>query len=437
MFAVTDLSAAVTRLADAQARIADPALEGGTVFTEIFPTSAGTEAELSDARFREGASRGALDGRIVSIKALVDVAGYTTRAGTKVLRGQPPAIADAPLLARLRAAGSVIVGRTVMTEFAFSAVGLNPHDGTAGNPFDRSLIAGGSSTGAAVSVAADMAEIAIGSDTGGSIRIPAALCGITGFKPTSGQVPTEGVFPLSPTLDVIGPLARNVRDCADTFAILTGAAPRPLPRLAASDVRITRLSGRLVDDSEPAVASAIDAAYARITVRGITVADGDIEAELDLMAQLDGIGFFPAVELAATLKSLGFSSLDGIDPRTAARITAGEGVLAVDYLTMQARRRSIIAQMDARLGSGEILAMPTVPITAVPIASVEDPAEFHRVNGLLLRNTRVGNLFDLPSISLPVPTTGAPVGLMLMAGRGQDERLLAVASVIEAALAAD
>lgn len=433
---MTDLSSAVERLAEAQARIADPDLQGATVFTETFAASARVAAEQSDGRALENTLRGALDGRIVSIKALIDVAGFRTRAGTKVLRDQPPAQRDAPVLARLREAGSVIIGRTVMTEFAFSAVGLNPHDGTAGNTVDRTLIAGGSSTGAAVSVAANMAEIAIGSDTGGSIRIPAALCGITGFKPTSGRVPTEGVFPLSPTLDVIGPLARSVRDCADTFAILAGKIPHPLPDLPASEVTITRLSGRIVDDAEPAVASAIDAAYGRIATRGITVVDGDIEAELDLMAQLDGIGFFPAVELAGTLKSLGFSSLEGIDPRTAARITAGQGVLAVDYLVMLARRRAIMAAMDARLDGGEILALPTVPITAVPIASVEDPAEFHRVNGLLLRNTRVGNLFDLPSISLPVPTTGAPVGLMLMAGRGQDERLLAVAGAIEAALVA-
>lgn len=432
---MTELSAAVERLAQAEARIADPAMEGGTVFTETLGASAIVEAEQSDARRATGAARGPLDGRILSIKALIDVAGHVTRAGTRILRDQTPAERDAPLLSRLRAAGGVIIGRTVMTEFAFSAVGLNPHDGTPGNPYDRTLIAGGSSTGAAISVASDMAEIAIGSDTGGSIRIPAALCGITGFKPTSGQVPTDGVFPLSPTLDVIGPLARSVRDCADTFTVLRGGVPRPMSSLSASEVRITRLSGRLVDDAARDVADAIHAAYGRIAGSGVTIEDGDIEAELDLMAQLDGIGFFPAVELAGTLKSLGFSKLEGIDPRTAARITAGQSVLAVDYLVMQARRRAIMAAMDVRLAGGEILALPTVPITAVPIANVEEPAEFHRVNGLLLRNTRVGNLFDLPSISLPVPTTGAPVGLMLMAGRGQDERLLAVASVIEASFA--
>ncbi len=312
------ISAAADRLEAALTRIADPALEGETVFTDTFAESARAEATASDQRNAAGASHGPLDGRIVSVKALCDIAGLPTTAGTSVLRGQPPATRDAVAVERLKIAGGVVVGRTVMTEFAFSAVGLNPHDGTPGNPYDRTRIAGGSSTGAAISVAAGMAEIALGSDTGGSIRIPAALCGVTGFKPTSGQAPLDGVFPLSPTLDTLGPIARTVRDCADTFAILKGASPTDLASLAPSDIRITRLSGRLVDDAEPVVAAALDAAFATLSARGVNVMSGNIEAELDLMATLDGIGFFPAVELAATLKMLGFTSLDGIDPRTAA-----------------------------------------------------------------------------------------------------------------------
>lgn len=428
---MTNVPSAILRLEDALSRIADPALEGATVFTEVFEERARADAAGSDRRVADGACRGPLDGRLVSVKALCDIAGLTTTSGTKVLRGQPPATRDAVAVERLRDAGGVIVGRTVMTEFAFSAVGLNPHDGTPGNPYDRTRIAGGSSTGAAISVAAGMAEIALGSDTGGSIRIPAALCGVTGFKPTSGQVPLDGIFPLSPTLDVLGPIARSVRDCADTFAVLKGETPAPLPRLEPSRIRITRLSGRLVEDVEPVVRDALDAAFAKLVRQGIDVVPGDIEAELDRMATLDGIGFFPAVELAATLKMLGMTSLDGIDPRTVARITSGQGVLAVDYLAMKARRRDIIAEMDARLAAGEILALPTVPITAARIADVEDPAAFHRVNGLLLRNTRVGNLFDLPAISLPVQSKGAPVGLMLMAGRGQDAHLLKAAAMVE------
>lgn len=422
------------RLARALGRIADPALQGDIVFTRTFDATAHTEASAADRRYVAGTRLGPLDGRIISVKALLDIEGQTTAAGTAVLRDTPAASADALAVSRLREAGSVIIGRTVMTEFAFSAVGLNAHDGTPGNPFDRRLIAGGSSTGAAISVAADMAEIAIGSDTGGSIRIPAALCGITGFKPTSGQVPTDGVFPLSPTLDVIGPLARTVRDCADTFAILCGRTATALPEWLPGDIRLTRLSGRLVDDAEPAVATAIDAGFARLARAGMTIEPGEIEAELDLLAGLDAIGLFPAVELAAALKMLGFTSLDGIDPRVAARITAGQSILAVDYIAMQARRRQIIAIMDRRLATGEILALPTVPITAAAIEAVEDPAQFHRVNGLLLRNPRVGNLFDLPAISLPVPTSGAPVGLMLMAGRGRDAELLGVAAAVERAL---
>src|SRR6266702_2587731 len=213
------------RLEQALAKIADPKGEGARACLTVYMDAARAAADAADARAKAGISLGSLDGTIVSIKDLFDVAGEPTRAGSKILANAAPAKADAPVVSRLRAAGAVIVAKTNMTEFAFSGVGLNPHYGTPGNPADRTRIPGGSSSGAAVAVADGMCEIAIGSDTGGSTRIPAALCGIVGFKPSRQRVPTAGAFPLSYTLDSVGPIARTVADCAVADAVMAGEDP--------------------------------------------------------------------------------------------------------------------------------------------------------------------------------------------------------------------
>src|SRR6266567_1268892 len=210
------------RLEQALAKIADPKGEGARACLTVYMDAARAAADAADARAKAGISLGSLDGTIVSIKDLFDVAGEPTRAGSKILANAAPAKADAPVVRRLRAGGAVIVAKTNMTEFAFSGIGHNPHYGTPGNPADRSRIPGGSSSGAAVAVADGMCEIAIGTDTGGSTRIPAALCGIVGFKPSQQRVPTQGAFPLSFTLDSIGPMARRVADCAAADAVMAG-----------------------------------------------------------------------------------------------------------------------------------------------------------------------------------------------------------------------
>jgi len=431
---MADTASSEARLDAALARIADPCLGGSTVMLQTFPDEGRRAARAADRRAALGGTLGPLDGRIVSVKGLFDLAGEVTTAGSDVLRTQPAADVDAVAVSRLRAAGAVIVGRTHMTEFAFSAVGVNPHDGDPGNPHDRTRICGGSSSGAAISVVDGMAEIALGSDTGGSIRIPAALCGTVGFKPSSGVVPTTGAFSLSSTLDVVGPLARSVADCAATDAVLRGIAPSALPSLALAGISFTISHGRLMDDAEPAVREAFFAAVEKLRAKGAAVRDGSIEAELDAMAALDRIGVFTATELIATLADMGLTDLSGVDPRTRARIEGGRALAAADYVRMQRQRSGLIALMAARLASGEVLLLPTVPILAPPLAAMAEPAEFHRANGLLLRNTRVGNLFDLPAISLPLPVRGLPVGMMLMGRRGDDRRLLAIAAAVERAL---
>jgi len=224
------------RLEEALGRIANPNGEGERTCLTVYAETARIAADAADTRARAGLSLGPLDGMIVSIKDWFDVAGEPTRAGSKVLANAAPAAADAVVVRRLRAAGTVIVAKTNMPEFAASGLGLNPHYGTPGNPADRSRIPGGSSSGAAVAVADDMCEIAIGSDAGGSARIPAAMCGIVGFKPSKRRVPTEGMFPLSYTFDSVAPLARSVAACADADAVMAAEeaqslAPAPLDGL--------------------------------------------------------------------------------------------------------------------------------------------------------------------------------------------------------------
>ncbi|PGH57518.1 amidase [Azospirillum palustre] len=427
-------ASACDRLEAALSRIADPERQGAMVFTEIYAEEARSAAAASDRRAAAGRSLGPLDGRIVSVKALFDVAGDATAAGSAILRGRPATGRDARAVARLRAAGAVIVGRTHMTEFAFSAVGINPHYGNPGNPHDRSRVPGGSSSGAAISVIDGMAEIALGSDTGGSLRIPAALSGAVGFKPSAGRLPSDGAFPLSPTLDAIGPITATVADAALLDSILSDGNPAPLAPLSLAGQSFLVARGRLFDGTEPAVAAAFEAALDRLRAAGAQVVDGSIEAELDALAELDRIGVFTAIELAATLADLGITALDGIDPKTRARIEAGGKAPAADYVRMQNRRAALIRLMDERLTRHPVLLLPTVPMTAPTIADVLDDAAFHHVNLALLRNTRVANLFDLPAISLPVPADGLPVGLMAMGRRGSDRSLLGIAAGIEAAL---
>jgi aspartyl-tRNA(Asn)/glutamyl-tRNA(Gln) amidotransferase subunit A len=418
------------------ARIVDKAGEGARTFLRVHADAARADADAACSRRRRGVSLGPLDGTIVSIKDLFDVVGDVTTAGSRVLVDAAPAVADAAAVQRLRQGGAVLIGRTNMTEFAFSGVGYNPHYGTPGNPHDRARIPGGSSSGAAVSVADHMAEIGLGSDTGGSLRIPAALCGLVGFKSTIGRVPTAGAFPLSTTLDTVGTVAASVADCVRAFAVLSGnviaaGIAANAPRLA------TIRSGRLLDDTEPAVVAAFESAQRRIGRTVGDIANLDIEDLLDDMAAMHRLGTFPAVEAAATLEDVLKSRGADMDPLVRARVERGLEIRAADYARMRAQRRDLIARMDTRLADCDAVMLPTVPMRAPTIAEASQSDSFARINMLLLRNTMVANIFDLPAISLPLPVDGLPIGLMLMGRRGQDERLLAVANRVETVLAGD
>src|SRR5205085_10238186 len=257
----------------ALARIADPRGEGARTFTKVYADSARAAADAQDRLRQAGYVASPLAGLPVSIKDLFDVAGEQTLAGSKALDDASPATADAPIVARLRAAGAVLIGRTNMTEFAFSGVGINPHYGTPGNPYDRRLIPGGSSSGAAVSVGDGNAIVAIGTDTGGSVRIPAALCGITGFKPTQQRISRDGATPLSTTLDSIGPLANSIACCAIVDAIMAGEPPIVPEPLPVAGMRLGVPQAYVLDDLAPEVARAFTDACAMLSRAGARVTD--------------------------------------------------------------------------------------------------------------------------------------------------------------------
>ena len=379
-----------------------------------------------------------LTGIPVSVKDLFDVAGQTTRAGSAVLAGQPPASADCAAVARLRLAGAVIAGRTNMVEFAFSGVGINPHYGTPVNSADRRIerIPGGSSSGAAVSVATGAAFAGLGSDTGGSLRVPAALCGIVGFKSTARLVPATGAVPLSTSLDTVGALTRSVRDAITLHEVLSGQqvslSPKPLAGL-----RLAVCSTLMQDVLDDTVARAFDKALSTLRQAGAQIEELAVP-ELNDLSAINASGGLSAAESYAWHRTLIGKHQAAYDPRVAVRILRGASMSAADYIDLLAARQEWIGRMQARLNRFDVVLSPTVALVAPPIASVlHDDAEFFRINALLLRNTSVVNMLDGCGISIPCHAPGQlPVGLMLWHTALRDVTVLGSAIEVEAALAA-
>jgi aspartyl-tRNA(Asn)/glutamyl-tRNA(Gln) amidotransferase subunit A len=425
------MSTSTHRLEECLARIADPRGEGGRACLTIYADAARAAAAAAAARRAAGITLGPLDGRIVSIKDLFDVAGEVTRAGSKLLVTEgKPATQDAVVVRRLRAAGAVIVAKTNMTEFAFSGVGINPHYGTPGNPADRSRIPGGSTSGGAVAVADDMCEIAIGSDTGGSTRIPAALCNIVGFKPSRARVPLEGAFPLSFTLDSIGPMARTVQHCADADAIMAGETPAAIEPTPLAGLRLGVAQGLPLQDLDATVARRFPQGLDRLEKAGVRLSNERF-ALFDDMMSVNAKGGFVAAEAYAIHREWLERRAGDFDPFVRVRIERGAKVIAADYVSMGRERARLVQAMHARLADLDVLAMPTTPIVAPTIAEVESAEGFAQKNVLLLRNTSIGNFFDLCAISLPLPGDGLPAGLMLVGRNGSDHRLLRIAAAVE------
>ncbi|WP_459614172.1 amidase [Bordetella sp. 2513F-2] len=417
----------------ALARATDPAGEGSRVYTRLYADRALAAARASDTLRAAGLARSAIDGLPISIKDLFDVAGETTLAGSVARQGEPEATAHAVVVQRLMAAGAVITGRTNMTEFAYSGLGLNPHYGTPRNPWDRATgrIPGGSSSGAAVSVADGMAAAAIGSDTGGSVRIPAALCGLAGFKPTARRVSMEGVLPLSVNLDSIGPLAPSVRCCAALDAVLSGEG-QPVAPAVLRGLRLAIPTTLALDDLDPHVAASFSAAAARLSAAGAQVDEIEVPEFLQL-AGINAKGGFTAAEAWAWHRDLIARAGERYDPRVVSRIRRGEAMSAADWIELVAARQAWIAAVERRIAGYDALILPTVPVVAPEIAPLEaSDALYGSTNLLVLRNPTLINFLDGCALSVPCHEAGtAPAGLMIAGAAGTDRRILAIGMAVE------
>jgi aspartyl-tRNA(Asn)/glutamyl-tRNA(Gln) amidotransferase subunit A len=419
------------------ARIADPAGEGARAFMKVYRHSARAAAMASDAMRTHGVVASPLAGIPISIKDLFDVQGDVTRAGSIILNEAPAAKQDAAAIARLRAAGAVLIGRTNMTEFAYGGHGINPHYGTPLNPWDRitKRIPGGSTSGGAVSVTDGMAYATLGSDTGGSVRIPAAACGIAGFKPTQARVPLDGAFPLSTTRDSIGPLGHSAACCIALDAILAGdrAAVAALPL---KGLRFGVPTTLLLDSLDSEVAEAFSRTLSTLSKAGASVEEF-VFAELNEELQGSAKANFSAVEAYALHRERLAQHPEKFDPRVRKRLMLGAGMIAADYYELILARKRWIASANQTTARFDALLSPTLPILAPTLTEMNsgDEAFFHN-NGLLLRNCAPFNVFDRPCWSLPCHREGdGPVGLQVIGETNQDKRLQAIGLAIEEALA--
>jgi len=438
-----DLAAGKTSSRDlveqALARIGDRAGEGSRAFLKVYTEAARADADHADRLRKAGVRRSPVDGLPVSLKDLFDVAGDVTMAGSKVMAGSPKAQADAPAVARLRAAGAVLIGRTNMVEFAFGGVGLNPHYGTPKNPYDRrsGRVPGGSSSGAAVAQADGMAVMSLGSDTRGSIRGPAALCGVTGWKPTAQRVPREGAFPLSFTLDSIGPLANSVACCAAYDAVLAGERGAALPSLDIRGLRLLLPRSSALEDLDREVESAFDAALNRLRKAGALVTEVRVPA-FDRQAEYFKGGGYAGAE-AYHIHRAREARIGEYDPRVGKRVLLGQSLSASDYLGFSDLRAAFIAEVERVVAGFDAFVMPSVPCIAPTIAEADASDEdYFRWNMRILRNNGLVNFLDGCGASLPCHAPGAaPVGLMVCGVAGTDRHTLAAAATIERALARD
>jgi aspartyl-tRNA(Asn)/glutamyl-tRNA(Gln) amidotransferase subunit A len=414
-------------------RIADASGEGQRAFIHVDAEAAIEAAEAMD-RLREiKAAPSPYAGIPVSIKDLFDIRGQVTRAGSRALEDSAPAEADAPVVARLRRAGFIVIGRTNMTEFAYSGIGINPHYGTPKSVWQRGVghVPGGSSSGAAVSVADRMAHGALGTDTGGSCRIPAAYNGIVGFKPTQRRVPLEGGVPLSFTLDSFGPLARTAACCAVLDAVLAGEPivalqPRPI-----KGMRLAVPTTIALDELDDEVARAFERALETLSRQGALMERVAVPEFLDI-GVMNTKGGFAAAESYAWHRYLIASHGDVYDPRVRLRIQRGEAISAADYIDLIAMRKSLIVRAAARLAPYDALVMPTTANTPPVIADLADDKVFARENLRSLRNCTLINMIDGCAISLPCHREGeVPVGLMLAASGGADRRIFELAAGME------
>jgi aspartyl-tRNA(Asn)/glutamyl-tRNA(Gln) amidotransferase subunit A len=418
------------------AKIADPQGEGQRVFIHVDKDAAIEAAEAMDRLRKARAAPSPYAGIPVSIKDLFDIRGQVTRAGSRALEDSAPAEADAPVVARLRRAGFIVIGRTNMTEFAYSGIGINPHYGTPKGAWQRGTghVPGGSSSGAAVSIVDGMAYGALGTDTGGSCRIPAAFNGIVGYKPTQRRVPLDDATPLSFSLDSIGPLANSVACCAVMDAVLADEPIKPLLPRPIKGMRLAVPTTIALDDLDDAVAKTFERALETLEKHGALIERIEVPEFLDI-GPMSAKGGLTAAESYAWHRFLITAKGDVYDPRVSVRIMRGESQSAADYIDTLNARKSLIARAGARIASYDALVLPTAANTPPSLAEMADDKAFTKANILALRNCTLINMIDGCAISLPAHREGeVPVGLMLAASGGSDRRIFELAAGMEAVI---
>ena len=414
-------------------KINSPFGEGGRTFLYCNPHKVKAAADAADKRWKHGQAPSPLNGIPISLKDIFDVKGEITTAGSKLLKNSSPANSDAIIVQRLRQAGIVFVGRTNMTEFAYSGIGINTHYGTPKNPFDRKTarIPGGSSSGAAVSVTDGMASAAIGTDTGGSIRIPAALCGLAGFKPTARRIPNFGVYPLCKSLDSVGPLAPSVTCCETIDKILSGDKKIPQQNLSSSRLHIAIPKNYVVDDLEKHVSLAFEKAVIDLSKTGIKISEITLTCLSESHHVNSGGGIY--AEAWAVHKQQFNKCGDHYDPLVASRLRKLNGVPITNYLKAMNARKRLIAEANIATNEFDAIILPTTPITAPPIAKILDNEDLYtKTNLRMLKNTFCFNFLDRCALTIPIndPNT-APCGLMVVGETYGDEKLFFVGKIIE------
>lgn len=390
-------------------------------------------AKAVDDERRRGVDRGPLHGMPISIKDLIDVAGQPTTAASRVRAGHVAA-RDALVVQRLREAGVVIVGKTNLHEFALGTTSEETAWGPVHNPRDASRSAGGSSGGSAAAVALGMGLASIGSDTGGSIRIPSAACGVVGLKATRGEVPLDGVVPLSPTFDHVGPITRSVADAGALWAVL---ADRPLPMLdppTPGSLSFGALRGYFTELLQAEVRTAFERAVDCLRASGVAITTSGIEGTSSIVDTYVNISLPEAANWHAPM--LDTRAAD-YQPPVRERLERGRTISAVSYLHAQDDRTRLRREVDAALEGHSALVLPTLPIVAPPLGAAEvemDNGKTLVTRAAMLRLTQLFNISGHPAISLPVPAPGLPVGLQLVGRPGCTDELLAIAATCERTL---
>ena len=413
--------------------------DGKSAFIEVYTDRVRVEADQIDKARQAGYALPPFAGIPLSIKDLFDVKGEVTRAGSIVLADGTKATADALVVARLKAAGFILIGRTNMTEFAFSGLGMNPHYGNPRSPFERDVdggrVAGGSSSGSAVSVCDGMAPATIGSDTGGSTRTPAAFCGIVGLKPTSTRMPGDGIYPLSTSYDAAGPMSNSV-DCAAIMdSIMTGGdgiAETPMPL---NGLRLAMPVGYLFDELDDVVGNSFNEAVHRLSAAGAKISEISLNILEELRPANNPRSIVAAEAFALHRDRLQSDEHHKYDPFVASRISSGSDISAADYIDQFTIRKKTMQLVQQQTRPYDALLMPTSPLIPPKIEALATIEMKMKMNGMALRNTALANFLDRPTISIPCHKSGsAPVGLSIMGSHKHDRRLLAIAAGAEAVI---